>query len=132
MEIKKDKVHKRSLWFEVRQFEYQGIRITRSFHGWEEMLSMLRNNFNVSSVEEPTSRIDTNPNREYATHIRKKEEKCVREPRGIGYVLSLHCKFKCRQNSLDDRIGKMMKVVEKSKLYFPNFVNDLYVQFWRP
>ena len=58
---------------------------------------------------------------------RRKVYKCVCDPRGIQSILSQNEKFNCRQNLLDDMIGKRTKVVEKSKLYFPNFVNYLYM-----
>ena len=86
-----------------------------------KILAMPTSNYNVSSVEEPTSSIGINHNGD-PKHVQnsKKLQRiqiCLNQER--GNIFSLNYKFNCRQSLLDNRIGKMMKVAEKSNFNFP-------------
>lgn len=123
MEMNQDKVHKRRLWSNIRQFAHKYIRITMSFHILKKILAIPTNNSNVSPIEEPVSSININHNKDpWRTQNSKKHKRIQMylwtNRKWKSFSTKLQIQLKTKFNKW--RNWEETKVFKKSKLYFPN------------
>ena len=88
-----------------------------SFCEWEKNLTLPTMNFNVSCIKElaSSSGIECTKDPQHTQILKNK--KCMQMllwTKREWKIFPLNYKFNCRQSLLDDNIGKIMKVVEKS------------------